>query len=56
MGVSILDTEPEERHSTHRGRWSEPDLPHKGWTCVDTQDLGPEEDGGWITCEAEQPT
>jgi hypothetical protein len=22
------------------GRWSEPGLPHKGWTCVDESDLG----------------
>lgn len=42
---------PEERHSNHRGRWSEPNLPHKGWTCVDMQDLGPEENGAWIICE-----
>ena len=49
--ISFIDTGPEERHSTHRGRWSEPDLPHKGWTCADMEDLGPEEDGGWITCE-----
>lgn len=25
---------------THRGKWSEPDVPKKGWSCVDIDDLG----------------
>src|SRR5215472_7593629 len=32
------------------GKWREEGVPHKGWTCVDVTDLGPdEEDRG--TCE-----
>lgn len=25
---------------THRGKWSRPGIPHRGWTCVDVDDLG----------------
>lgn len=25
---------------THRGKWSEKDIPKKGWSCVDIDDLG----------------
>ena len=28
----------EERH-TNRGKWSQPDVPHKGWACVGSEDL-----------------
>jgi len=24
----------------NHGKWSQPDVPHKGWTCVDIEDLG----------------
>ncbi len=24
---------------TNRGKWSQPDVPHKGWTCVGIEDL-----------------
>lgn len=24
----------------HRGKWSQPGVPHRGWTCVDVLDLG----------------
>ncbi|MGH7047565.1 MAG: hypothetical protein ACREE2_14380 [Stellaceae bacterium] len=40
----------EGRHSTTHGRWSDPGLPHKGWTDTDISDLGPDE-GDWRTCE-----
>ena len=26
--------------SINHGKWSEPSVPHKGWSCVDTEDLG----------------
>ncbi len=29
------------------GKWSEPGVPHKGWTCIDVEDLGAPE----TTCE-----
>ncbi len=25
---------------TAHGKWSDPDVPHKGWSCVDVEDLG----------------
>src|ERR1051325_4981142 len=28
-----------ERHTNH-GKWSEPNVPHRGWTCVNVEDLG----------------
>jgi hypothetical protein len=28
------------RTHTHRGKWSEADVPHKGWSCSDVEDLG----------------
>ena len=32
------------------GKWSDPGVPHKGWSCVGTNDLGPDE-ADWQTCE-----
>lgn len=32
------------------GKWSQPDVPHKGWSCVGTDDLGPAREN-WQTCE-----
>lgn len=26
--------------SKHHGKWSDPGTPHKGWSCVDVEDLG----------------
>jgi hypothetical protein len=30
-----------------RGKWSQPGVPHKGWVCVDIEDLGEPS----LTCE-----
>lgn len=30
----------EDLISSKRGKWSAPGVPHKGWTCVDIEDLG----------------
>ncbi len=30
----------DERTHTKRGKWSEPGVPHRGWHCVDVEDLG----------------
>jgi hypothetical protein len=32
------------------GKWCQPGVPHKGWTCVDVEDLGPDE-ADHATCE-----
>ena len=32
------------------GKWSDKGVPHKGWSCVDTTDLGPDRDD-WQKCE-----
>ena len=32
------------------GKWGKPGVPHKGWQCIDTQDLGPDRDD-WQKCE-----
>jgi hypothetical protein len=29
----------DERHHTHLGKWSEPGVPHRGWTCAGVEDL-----------------
>ena len=29
-----------EHNHTYRGKWSEPGVPHRGWICVDIEDLG----------------
>jgi hypothetical protein len=29
-----------ETTSKATGKWSQPGVPHKGWTCVDIEDLG----------------
>jgi hypothetical protein len=26
--------------SLRRGKWSEPNVPHRGWHCVDIEDVG----------------
>ncbi len=31
---------PAETTMRRAGNWSRPDVPHKGWTCVDIEDLG----------------
>src|SRR5262245_28940109 len=31
-------TPAEERHSEYHGKWSQPGVPHKGWTCVEIYD------------------
>jgi hypothetical protein len=36
-----------EMHDTTRGKWSEPGVPHRGWTCIGVEDL--EDD--LMTCE-----
>lgn len=33
-----------------RGKWSQAGVPHKGWSCIGTEDLGPDQDS-WQTCE-----
>ena len=33
-------TREEDLISSKRGKWSAPGVPHKGWTCVDIEDLG----------------
>lgn len=30
---------PDNNHHTSRGKWSDAGVPHKGWTCVDIDDL-----------------
>lgn len=30
----------ENEHNFRRGKWSDPEVPHKGWTCVWVDDLG----------------
>ncbi|HWK94504.1 MAG TPA: hypothetical protein VNR39_03680 [Pseudolabrys sp.] len=32
------------------GKWSQPGVPHKGWSCEGTDDLGPDREN-WQTCE-----
>lgn len=39
--------EEEKSIAARRGKWSKPGVPHKGWTCVDIEDLGEPS----ITCE-----
>jgi hypothetical protein len=36
---------------SNHGKWSEPGVPHKGWTCVDVDDNGCEPDDEWTICE-----
>ena len=33
-------TKEQELVSQKRGKWSDKGLPHKGWTCIDIEDLG----------------
>lgn len=40
------DTE-QQLVAQRRGKWSEPGVPHKGWSCVDIEDLGEPN----LTCE-----
>lgn len=37
MSVEILE---EQLVASKRGKWSTPGIPHKGWVCVDIEDLG----------------
>jgi hypothetical protein len=40
-----------KRESTTGGKWRDPAVPKRGWQIVGMHDNGPEEDGGWTTCE-----
>ena len=31
---------PQAKHSLRLGKWSDPNMPHKGWTCEGVDDLG----------------
>ena len=43
-----MSQDREEQHfSSRRGKWSQPNVPHKGWVCVDIEDLGEPD----LTCE-----
>jgi hypothetical protein len=35
-----VDLREEDAVSKRRGKWSDPGVPHKGWTCIDVDDLG----------------
>jgi hypothetical protein len=37
----------EQLVAANRGKWSQAGVPHKGWSCVDTEDLGEPE----LTCQ-----
>jgi hypothetical protein len=37
MAVNILES---KAVSAKRGKWSQPGVPHSGWTCIDVTDLG----------------
>jgi hypothetical protein len=41
-GPQTMPTQFDESHSIaqHRGKWSQPGVPHRGWTCVGIEDLG----------------
>lgn len=44
----MVTTDSEEKLvATGRGKWSQPGVPHRGWDCVDIEDLGAPE----RTCE-----
>lgn len=42
-----MATDEEKIVAARRGKWSEAGVPHKGWACVDIEDLGEPD----ITCE-----
>lgn len=44
--------ESSERQAVARGwgKWGQAGVPHKGWHCIDMDDLGPDRDH-WQTCE-----
>ena len=44
--VGIVDHES-SAISQRRGKWSDPGVPHKGWNCLDVEDLGAPD----LTCE-----
>jgi len=46
LGVKGNMTE-DDFYSNNRGKWSEKSIPHKGWTCIDIEDLGDSS----LTCE-----
>ena len=50
--TGVTMSEINENHAVARqsGKWGEQGVPHKGWQCVDTQDLGPDREG-WQKCE-----
>jgi hypothetical protein len=39
---------------THYGKWSDPGIPHRGWTSVDVEDLGPSEMAVCEMCEEQR--
>jgi hypothetical protein len=48
-------TEPSEEEAVvhRRGKWSQPGVPHKGWSCVEVEDLG-EVDRACQMCESRE--
>lgn len=42
-----------ETTSRATGKWSQPGVPHKGWTCLDIEDLG-EPSATCEMCEAQE--
>ncbi|WP_343995493.1 hypothetical protein [Ideonella azotifigens] len=40
LGVLMSNTTEEELVAAGRGKWSAPGVPHKGWVCIDIEDLG----------------
>jgi hypothetical protein len=38
-------------HHRHRGKWSAPGVPHRGWVCVNVEDLGESDSAVCEMCE-----
>lgn len=44
-------TQEQLAYSTCRGKWSQPGVPHKGWRCIGTIDLGEDDHEAREVCE-----
>jgi hypothetical protein len=35
-----MDDDPDQTEHGGTGKWAQPGVPHRGWTCINVEDLG----------------